>query len=64
MFTWSLNNGSLPILSIDPNEIDVIRHKEIKISAVLLRTLVGGHDFRSTTRCVYQYITPESNLLI
>ena len=64
MFTWSLNNGSLSILSIDPTEIDIIRYKEIKMSTVLLRKLVGGHDFRSTARCVYQYFTPESNSLI
>lgn len=53
--------GSLPILGIDPMETDIIRHKEIKMSAVLLRTLIGGHDFRSIARCVSWFFTLEMN---
>lgn len=50
VFREPLNNGSFPILSIDPTEIDIIRHQEIKMSAVLSTKSTGGHDFRSTAR--------------
>lgn len=35
MFRWPLNHGYLPILSIDPIEIGIMRHKEVKMSAAL-----------------------------